>query len=87
MNFIIVQIGDVTENKNRIVKMRCLIESEVGSTGGGTYYLPVVADSLKKAVGDTVNLDLDNFDITERPFSLPDSGEEVMLKWLSPKKR
>ncbi len=51
-----------------------------------TYYAAVKADSVKVAADDVISLDPSQFSVTERPFVHPETGEEIMLKWLSLKK-
>lgn len=51
-----------------------------------TYYAAVKADSVKVAVDDVISLNPDQFNVRERPFANPETGEEIMLKWLSLKR-
>lgn len=86
MELTIAQIGDVTSNGNEIVKLqhRVEIETPLGvSRQSETYYMAVKAGTVKVKVDDKVDLNISDFRVTERPFTLPDTGEEVMLKWLS----
>lgn len=48
-----------------------------------TYYAAVKAGALKVSAGEEIDLDISKFTVTERPFVLPDTGEEIQLKWLS----
>lgn len=86
MELAVAQISnEVTSNGNLIVKLQRKVDhdTEVGIVRRQqTYYLAVKAESIKVAVGDQVNVDLDAYNVIERPF-IADSGEEMMLKWLS----
>jgi hypothetical protein len=89
MDFTIVRIGDVTSNGNRIVKMQHRVETEtvLGTMRQSeTYYAAVKAESVKVSEGNTISLDPSQFTVTERPFVNPETGEEIMLKWLSLKR-
>ena len=89
MDFTIVHIGDVTSNGNRIVKMQHRVEVETifgTMRQSETYYAAVKADSVKVAVEDVISLNPDQFSVRERPFTNPETGEEIMLKWLSLKR-
>ena len=89
MDFTILNIGDLTSNGNRIVKMQRKVETEtiLGTMRQSeTYYAAVKADSVKVAVDDIISLDPSQYSITERPFVHPETGEEIMLKWLSLKR-
>ena len=84
MELSVVQIGDVTSNDNRIVKLQRQVETEtaIGVVNQrATYYSAVKADTVAVAEGDTVDLDLDVYNVVERPFTAPD-GTEMMLKWI-----
>jgi hypothetical protein len=86
MSFKVAQIGETTSNGNRIVKMQHKVEVETAlgtMRKSETYYMAVKAESVKVAVGADVDLDPTQFNVTERPFSNPETGEEIMLKWLS----
>lgn len=86
MMFNIVSIGDLTSNGNRIVKMQNKIEV---STPMGvmrrseTYYAAVKDGEVAVEVDESVDIDLTIFNVIERPFAHPETGEEIMLKWLS----
>ena len=86
MELAVAQISDqVTRNGNLIVKLQHKVETdtEVGIVRRQrTYYLAVEAESVKVAVGDSVNLDLNAYHVIERPFT-PEDGEEMMLKYLA----
>jgi hypothetical protein len=85
MDFTIVQIGDVTENGNNIVKMQRKLETTtvLGTMRKSeTYYAAVKTEEVDVKVDDVINLDPSDFTVIERPFTTPD-GEEIMLKWLS----
>lgn len=89
MEFTIQQVGDITENGNRIVKMqhRVEVETVLGTLRQSeTYYAAVKSDSVKVKKDDVIELDPSQYNVTERPFVLPDTGEEIMLKWLSLKR-
>ncbi len=89
MDFTIVKVGDVTSNGNRIVKMqhRVEIETVLGTMRQSeTYYAAVKADSVKVDVDTVITLDPSQFAVNERPFVNPETGEEIMLKWLSLKR-
>ena len=86
MKITVVQIGDVTENGNRIVKLQSRVEEETAlgvMHRSTTYYMAVKADTVKVSVDEEVELDLGMFNVIERPFTHPETGEEIMLKWLS----
>lgn len=51
-----------------------------------TYYAAVKAESVKVKVDDVINIDPSQYVVTERPFVNPETGEEIMLKWLSLKR-
>ena len=89
MDFTVVRIGDLTSNGNHIVKMQHKVETEtvLGTMRQSeTYYAAVKADSVKVKVDDVISLDPSQFTVTERPFVQPETGEEIMLKWLSLKR-
>ena len=101
MELTVAHIGDVTRNDNRIVKLQNKSEQEtaIGSVNrSATYYIAIASDTVKVAVDETVNLELDDFTITERPYQMEDGslptdddgndiadndGNPLMLKWLS----
>lgn len=86
MDYAVAQIGDVTSNGNRIVKMQHKVETETAlgiMRKSETYYIAVKADSVKVAVGQVIDINPSQFNVTERPFTNPETGEEIMLKWLS----
>ena len=86
MDFTIVQIGDVTSNGNNIVKMQHRVEKDTPlgvMRQSETYYIAVKNGSVRVKVGDSVTINPSDYRITERPFVHPESGEEIMLKWLS----
>jgi hypothetical protein len=104
MELTVARIGEETRNGNSIVKLqsKAVKETLLGSVSrSSTYYIAIKIDTLKVAVDETVDLDVDNdFTITERPYiledgSLPkdddgndisdDDGNPLMLKWLSVK--
>ena len=88
MDFKIVQIGDVTSNDNNIVKMQHKVETDTPLgvvRKSETYYMAVKAGTVAVAVGDDVDIDPSQYRVTERPFTHPETGEEIMLKWLSAK--
>jgi hypothetical protein len=85
MNFTVAQIGDKTENGNRIVKLSIdtSVETALGEERRAvTYYKAVKDGTLKVKEGDEIALELDNYAVVERPFVHPESGDEIMLKWL-----
>lgn len=89
MLFTVIQIGDLTSNGNHIVKMQH--KSEVKTVLGTmrqseTYYAAIKAGEVSVTKDQQIELDTNQFTITERPFVAPDSGEEIMLKWLSLKR-
>jgi hypothetical protein len=89
MDFTIVRIGDLTSNGNRVVKMQHKVETEtvLGTMRQSeTYYVAVKDNSVKVAVGQVIDLDPSEFQMIERPFVHPETGEEIMLKWLSLKR-
>lgn len=89
MDFTIVQIGNVTSNGNRIVKMQHKVEIETAlgtMRQSETYYAAVKADALKVTEGQSIQLNPSEFTVTERPFVHPESQEQIMLKWLSLKR-
>ena len=86
MAFKVVSIGDVTSNGNRIVKMQNKVEvsTPMGTMRRSeTYYAAVKAEEVAVEVDAEVEIDLSLFNVVERPFVHPESGEEIMLKWLS----
>ena len=85
MLFTVAQIGEVTENGNKIVKLSIdeLVETALGSERRAvSYYKAVEAKSLKVKEGDEVEIDLETYNTVERPFEHPESGDILMLKWL-----
>lgn len=87
--FEVVQIGEVTSNGNRIVKLanRQEVVTPLGAMRTSeTYYAAVKADQVAVEVGQEIELDLSMFTVTEREYPLPETGEIVMLKWLSLRK-
>ena len=88
MDFTIIQIGEPTSNGNRIVKMQHKVETETilgMMRSSETFYVAVKADTVKVAVGEIIEFDPSGYQVTERPFAHPETGEEIMLKWLSQK--
>lgn len=88
MDFTIIQIGELTSNGNRIVKMQHKVETETVlgmMRSSETFYVAVKADTVKVAVGEIIEFDPSGYQVTERPFVHPETGEEIMLKWLSQK--
>ena len=101
MELTVAHIGDVTRNDNRIVKLQNKSEQStaLGSINrSSTYYIAIAADTVAVAVDETVDLDLDAFNVTERPYQMEDGslptdadgndiadndGNPLMLKWLS----
>jgi len=86
MAFKVVSIGDVTSNGNRIVKMQNKIEvaTPMGTMRRSeTYYAAVKDGDVAVKVDDQIELELESFRVTERPFVHPETQEEIMLKWLS----
>ena len=86
MMFNIVSIGEVTSNGNRIVKMQNKIEvsTPMGTMRRSeTYYAAVKDGDVSVSVDESVDIDLAMFNVVERPFAHPETGEEIMLKWLS----
>jgi hypothetical protein len=49
-------------------------------TKSETYY---VSGSLQMTIGESVDLDLDAWSIVTYPFTNPDTGEVIDLKWLT----
>lgn len=85
MEFTVAQIGDVTENGNRIVKLSIdkLVETDLGQERRAvSYYKAVKEGTLKKEVDDKVDINLDDYHVIERPFVNPETNEEMQLKWL-----
>jgi len=85
MKFTVAQIGDVTTNGNRIVKLSIdeLVETDLGEERRAVSYYKAVKDgTLKKEVNDTVDIELDDYHVVERPFVNPETDEEMILKWL-----
>lgn len=83
--FEIAQIGDVTSNGNRIIKLQNKLEVKTPlgiMRSSETFYVAVKAESVAVEVGQQIELNPADFTVTERPFVNPD-GEEMMLKWLS----
>lgn len=85
MDFAVAQIGETTRNGNRIVKLqhKRTQDSVLGQINRQeTYYAAVKADTVKVKTGDTVSVDLEEYNVVERPFINPETEEEMMLKWL-----
>jgi len=86
MDFTVVQISDITENGNNIVKLQRKVEQEtpLGKLRKSeTYYVAVPKDNLTVAMDDVVpEFNPDDYKLTLREFTL-DNGEVIMLKWLS----
>ena len=85
MDFTIVQIGDETRNGNRIVKMQHKVEQKTAlgtMTRSETYYAAVRKDAIDVMVDDVIDLNTDDFTVRENPFVHPETGEEMMLKYL-----
>ena len=86
MKLKIVQIGDETTNGNTIVKLQSKLETKTAlgvMRKSITYYMAIKVDTLTVKLDDDVDIEIDDFTVTERPFDNPDTGEEMMLKWLS----
>lgn len=86
MQFTIVNIGDLTSNGNRIVKMQSKVETKtvLGTMRRSeTYYAAIKDGEVAVKLDDEIEVDPSNFRITERPFVHPETNEEIMLKWLS----
>ena len=85
MELTVVQIGDVTSNGNNIVKLQRKVEqdSAVGTINRQqTYYVAVKAGTVKVVEGESVELDLNEYQMIEREFEHPETQEIMMLKWL-----
>jgi len=98
MLFKLVGIGDATPKGNSTVRMQrnASVDTDLGQViGGRTSRIVVKADSLSKAVGDEVELDLDTtFKFEERPYDVPadatlkdgsvhpNAGERIMMEWI-----
>ena len=90
MDFIILSIGSPTDLGNVTVKMQYGVneETDLGEVlASRVARVVVVADTLKKAEGETVTLDMDNtFKFEERPYTIPEgeanAGEVVDLMWI-----
>lgn len=85
--FTVEHLSDkATGNGNIIAKL--VNKSTVSISGLGsktkseTYYIAVRSEELTAKVGDVIELELDMFEVIERPFELPDGSGEVQLKWL-----
>jgi hypothetical protein len=105
MELTVVQIGDVTSNGNQIVKLNHKVDIEKDTVIGvkrqqqsTTYYMAIKDGTVKVAVDEVVDLNVDEFKVTPRPYvnedgSLPldsdgeeicdENGDPLMLKWLS----
>lgn len=85
----VAQVGAETSNGNKIVKLqnRQEVETPLGvMRSSETYYAAVKADQVAVEVGQEIEIDMELFNVTEREFALPETGEIVMLKWLSLRK-
>ncbi len=76
---------ELTSNGNKIVTLKAEA-SGVINLGGGlmksrslTYFMAVDGNSTPE-VGTSVDLDLDLFEVKERPYEV--DGKTLMLKWL-----
>lgn len=79
----LVQVGKETSNKNFIHKI--VVDKSVEVLGVTkiaklTYYIALPA--IAGVEGTEYELDFNLFSITERPFAHPETGEQLMLKWL-----
>ena len=77
MKLKVVQIGKVTTNGNRIVKLQGSgeVETELGMKDYQiTYYTAVKDKTIKVKVDSEVDIDLTKFRIVERPY-LDENGE------------
>ena len=86
MKFTVAQVSEkATENGNLIVKLSVdeLVETDLGEERRAiSYYKAVKAESIKVSEGDEVELDVANYNVVERPFEHPESGDILQLKWL-----
>jgi hypothetical protein len=101
MELTVVRIGDITRNGNNIIKLQNKAD-EVTPLGkvsrSSTYYIAVKDGTATVEVDQSIDLDIDSFNVTERAYteedgSLPqdgdgndicdDDGNPLMLKWLS----
>ena len=98
MVFKVVGIGDVTAKGNSTVRMQrnAEIETDLGLViGGRTSRIVVKADSLSKAVGDEVELDMDTvFMFKDKPYDVPadatlkdgsahpNAGDRITMNWI-----
>ena len=86
MKFTIAQVSEKpTENGNLIVKLSIdeMVETGLGKERRAvSYYKAVEAESIKVAEGDEVELDIADYNVVERPFEHPESGDILQLKWL-----
>ena len=98
MLFKLIGIGDVTPKGNCTVRMQrnASIETDLGTVPGGrTSRIIVVADTLSKAVNDSIDLDMDSsFKFEERPYDVPadatlkdgsrhpNAGDRISMEWI-----
>lgn len=82
--FSVVQIGDETQKGNVIIKFQHKTTVDLGFTKkekSETYYMAAPKAVTTCKVGDSITLDMELFEVVERPFEVPGEGE-VQLKWL-----
>lgn len=85
MNLTVVQISEPSEFGNVLIKARHSVEvsTPLGKISRSqTFYIFVEAEGVTVKVGDSVDLDMDLFVVVERPWTNPETGEEMLLKYL-----
>ena len=98
MLFKLIGIGDTTAKGNCTVRMQrtATVDTDLGQVPGGrTSRIVVKADTLTKAIGDEVELDLDStFEFKSEPYDVPvdatlkdgsahpEAGNTVTMEWI-----
>ena len=83
----VTSIGEPTPKGNVAITLSKDLDSEFGTLAkGDNYHIAVSADSVKVALNQELDLDMDNtWAIDIRPYTIPDgvdAGKEVDVKWL-----
>lgn len=78
----VASVGNKTTNGNfihKIVSEKKVTVLGIEKINKITYYVALPAAAK---VGSEHEINLDLFNVVERPFEVPDTGEVIMLKWL-----
>ncbi len=81
LNFTISKVSEPTTNKNRIVTLHHKQTTALGVVKKG-YCIAVEDSDTPPVVGASIELDLDMFQVVNRPFT-DDNGNTVDIKWLA----